>query len=578
MSWPAGCRIVSGVALVALVAACGGSSPSPSREAAPLDAPEIKTALNAIQGSQIKQHMSVLADDRLEGRGLGSAGYDGALAHVETTLKSYGLQPAGEQGGFRQRVPLRNSIVTEGASSMTVRSGAKTKTLTYAKDYLLGADLLRSEVSIADAPVAFVGYGVSAPALGYDDYAAGVDVKGKVVAYLSGAPAMLPSNERAYYSSGTVKEAEAAKRGAIGTISFTSPEDPRFRWDVSVATSKQGGFAWIDAQGNPNRGDASLRGSASLNHSGVEALFAGAPQAPAAVFAAAAKSTPQAFDLATRVSLVTHSTHRDVESANLVARLEGSDPVLKDEHVVYIAHVDHFGRGVAMNGDDIYNGAHDNASGVAVVLEVAHAYSTLKTRPRRSVLFLFVTAEERGLLGSDYFARNPTVPRGGIVADLALDMPFLYHPLLDIVPYGAQHSTLVAPVTRAAQHLGIAIAADPIPEQVLFIRSDHFSFVRQGVPSLFIKSGFQTGDPARDGGKINAAYRRDVYHKPNDDMSQAFDFEAGAQHARLNFLTGWLVAQESARPAWNAGDFFGGLFGRAPKDTTPIRQTRARLE
>jgi Zn-dependent M28 family amino/carboxypeptidase len=557
------------VALAAIVTGCAGSSPTASPAADSLDGPELVSALDSIKGSQIKQHMSVLADDRFEGRGLGSAGYDGALAYVETTLKSYGLQPAGQQGGFHQRVPLRNSIVTEGTSSMAVRLGAKTKTLTYGKDYLLGADLLRSEVSIADARVVFVGYGVSAPTLGYDDYAAGADVKGKVVAYLSGAPAMLPSNERAYYSSGAVKEADAAKRGAIGTISFTSPDDPRFRWDVSVATSKQGGFAWMDAQGNPNRGDASLRGSASLNHSGVEALFAGAPQAPAAVFAAAAKSMPQAFDLATRVSLVTHSTHRDVESANLVARLEGSDPVLKDEHVVYIAHVDHFGRGVAMNGDDIYNGAHDNASGVAVVLEVAHAYSTLKTRPRRSVLFLFVTAEERGLLGSDYFARNPTVPRSGIVADLALDMPFLYHPLLDIVPYGAQHSTLVAPVTRAAQHLGIAIAADPIPEQVLFIRSDHFSFVRQGVPSLFIKSGFQTGDPARDGAKINAAYRRDVYHKPNDDMSQAFDFDAGAQHARLNFLTGWLVAEDSARPAWNAGDFFGGLFGRLPRDTKP---------
>jgi len=554
------------VALAVIVSACAGSSPTPPPAADSLDGPELVSALESIHGSQIKQHMSVLADDRLEGRGLGSAGYDEALAYVETTLKSYGLQPAGEQGGFHQRVPLRNSIVTEGTSSLTVRSGAKTRTLTYGKDYLLGADLLRPEVSIADAPVVFVGYGVSAPTLGYDDYAAGVDVKGKVVAYLSGAPAMLPSNERAYYSSGAVKEADAAKRGAIGTISFTSPEDPRFRWDVSVATGKQGSFAWVDAQGNPNRGDASLRGSASLNHSGVEALFAGAPQPPAAVFAAAARNTPQAFDLATRVSLVTHSTHRGVESANLVARLEGSDPVLKDEHVVYIAHVDHFGRGVAMNGDEIYNGAHDNASGVAIVLEVAHAYSTLKTRPRRSALFLFVTAEERGLLGSDYFARNPTVPRSGIVADLALDMPFLYHPLRDIVPYGAQHSTLAAPVTRAAKHLGIAIGADPIPEQVLFIRSDHFSFVRQGVPSLFIKSGFQTGDPALDGAKINAAYRRDVYHKPNDDMSQAFDFDAGAQHARLNFLTGWLVAETPARPEWNAGDFFGGLFGRPPKD------------
>jgi Zn-dependent M28 family amino/carboxypeptidase len=174
-----------------------------------------------------------------------------------------------------------------------------------------------------------------------------------------------------------------------------------------------------------------------------------------------------------------------------------------------------------------------------------------------------VTAEERGLLGSDYFARHPTVPREGIVCDLTLDMPFLYHPLLDIVPYGAQHSTLSTPVTRAAEHLGIAIATDPIPEQVLFIRSDHFSFVRQGIPSLFIKSGFKTGDPARDGAAINAAYRRDVYHKPNDDMSQPFDFDAGATHARINFLIGWQVAQETTRPTWNPGDFFGGLFGPA---------------
>jgi Zn-dependent M28 family amino/carboxypeptidase len=572
--WQSGRQFGLGIALVALASACESSRSSPTPDVGSPDAPEVKAALGEIRGAQIEQHMRVLADDKLEGRGPGTAGYEGALSYVETTVKSYGLAPAGEAGGFRQRVPLRNSVVVEDGSAMTVRSATGKKTLAYSKDYLLGADLLRTEVGIDDAPIAFVGYGVSAAALGYDDYGTGLDVKGKVVAYLSGAPAMLPSNERAYYSSGAVKEAEAARRGAIGTISFTSPDDPRFRWDVSVATGKQGSFAWVDAQGNPSRGDPALRGSASLNHSGVAALFAGAPKTPPDVFAAAAKSTPQAFDLATRVSLATRSTHKDIESANLVARLEGSDPALAGEHVVYIAHVDHFGRGVAMNGDDIYNGAHDNASGVAIVLEVAHAYSTLPTPPRRSALFLFVTAEERGLLGSDYFARNPTVPREGIVADLTLDMPFLYHPLLDIVPYGAQHSTLSGPVERAAGHLGIAIGTDPIPEQVLFIRSDHFSFVRQGVPSLFIKSGFKTGDPKLDGAAINAGYRRDVYHKPNDDMSQAFDFEAGAQHARLNFLTGWLVAQETARPAWNKGDFFGELFGKA----SPAAQTMARAK
>jgi Zn-dependent M28 family amino/carboxypeptidase len=566
-----GYRMAGAVAMAAVVGACTSAPPAASQAPASLDGPEITAALDGIRASEIKQHMTVLADDALEGRGLGSPGYEGALRHVETAVKSYGLTPAGEGGGFRQRVPLRNSVVVEAGSSMTVRTPAGKKTLVYAKDYMLGADPLRAEVAIDDAPVAFVGYGVSAPGLGYDDYGAGADVKGKVVAYLSGAPAMLPSNERAYYSSGAVKEAEAVKRGAIGTISFTSPDDPRFRWDVSVATGKQGSYAWVDGQGKPNRGDAALRGSASLNHSGVEALFAGASRPAADVFAAAAKSTPQAFDLATRVSIATRSTHTDVESANLVARLEGSDPDLKDEHVVYIAHVDHFGRGVAMNGDEIYNGAHDNASGVAIVLEVARAYAALPARPRRSILFLFVTAEERGLLGSDYFARHPTVPREGIVADLTLDMPFLFHPLLDIVPYGALHSTLITPVTRAAERLKLEIGTDPIPEQVLFIRSDHYSFVRQGVPSLFIKSGFKTGDQ-RDGSAINAGYRRDVYHKPNDDMSQAFDFEAGASHARVNFLTGWLVAQETARPAWNPGDFFGTLFGNAADaDTGPAR-------
>lgn len=555
-------RTISALSLVASLAACA-QSPAPAADPASLDSPQIAAALKGVRADEIKRHMSVLADDKLEGRGLGTEGYDGALRHVEQALTAAKLAPAGEGGGFRQRVPLRNSAVVKDQSAMTVQAGSKKTALVYNTDYMLGADPLREDVSLDNAPIAFVGYGVSAPGLGYDDYDSGIDVKGKVVAYLSGAPAKLPSNERAYYSSGAAKEAEAIKRGAIGTISFTSPDDPRFRWDVSVATGSQGSYAWVDAQGKPNRGDAQMLGSASLNHSGVQAIFAGASKKPADVFAAAAQSTPQAFDLATRVSIKTRSTHKDVDSANVVAKIEGSDPVLKGEHVVYVAHVDHFGRGVAMNGDDIYNGAHDNASGVAILLEIARAYASLPERPRRSVLFLFVTAEERGLLGSDYFVQHPTVPPGSIVADLTEDMPFLFHPLLDIVPYGAQHSSLKDPVSRAAQHLSIGLAEDPIPEQVLFIRSDHFSFVRQGIPSLFIKSGFKTGD-SRDGGAINAAYRRDVYHKPNDDMSQPFDFEAGAQHVRLNFLTGWLVAQTAARPAWNSGDFFGQLFGSKP--------------
>ena len=247
-----------------------------------------------------------------------------------------------------------------------------------------------------------------------------------------------------------------------------------------------------------------------------------------------------------------------------MAYLEGSDPQLKNEYVVYVAHIDHFGIGVPVDGDEIYNGAHDNASGVSIMLEVARAYANLPQKPKRSVLFLAVTAEEWGLLGSDYFAHHPTVPRNQLVANFSMDMPFLFHPLLDIVPYGAEHSSLSESVGIAANHLGIKIGPDPIPQQVLFIRSDHFSFVRQGIPALFIKSGFETGDPNQDGSKINAEWRRKMYHTPHDEPDQAFDFTAGAGHARVNFLTGYLVANASDRPSWNENDFFGGKFSTNP--------------
>jgi hypothetical protein len=431
--------------------------------------------------------------------------------------------------------------------------------MTYDVDYYLGADPLRESVEISEAPVVFVGFGVRAPGLGYDGYT-DIDVEGKVVMFLSGGPAAFPSNERAYYSSGATKSAEAISRGAIGTMAFWAPDDPRLRWEVNANRSKRGAFAWLDDDGTPNRGDEQLLGSASLNHSAVDALFAGAPTAVADAIASVVSGTPTSFDLATRVTIRTQTQHEDVDSWNVIAKLEGSDPALADEHVTYVGHVDHFGVGVEVDGDDIYNGAHDNASGVSIVLEIAKAYATLPVAPRRSVLFLIVTAEEWGLLGSDYFVQNPTVPQESLVANFSLDMPFLFHPLKDIVPYGDAHSSMGRSVAQAADHMGIGIGPDPIPEQVLFIRSDHFSFIRQGIPALFIKSGFETGDE-RDGGAMNTAFRQERYHTPFDEADQGFDFGAGADHARINFLTGYIIAQEDMRPTWNEGDFFGGLFG-----------------
>lgn len=512
----------------------------------------------AVSPEAIQHHMSVLADDSMMGRAPGTEGFEKSASYAQGVLQGLGLQPAGEDGGWRQAVPLRHSTVVESASHMSVQTPDGVRQLSYDKDFYLGADALRPTVELNDAPVIFVGYGVSAPDLGYDDYA-DADVTGKVVLFLSGAPSSFPSDERAYYSSGATKTGEALSRGAVGTMTFWAPGDPRFRWDVNAARAKRGSFAWLDADGTPSRGDEALMGSASLNQGAVDALFGGSPTPLDQAVAQAAANTPQAFDLASRVSMRTVSEHADVNSFNVVAKLEGSDPELRDEYVVYVGHVDHFGVGVPVNGDSIYNGAHDNASGVSIVLETARAFTSLPTPPRRSVLFLIATAEEWGLLGSDYFVEHPTVPRESLVADFSLDMPFLFHPLLDIVPYGADHTSMGDAVATAAEHMGLGIGPDPIPEQVLFIRSDHFSFIRHGIPALFIKSGFETGDE-RDGGVINTTYRQERYHTPFDDMTQDFDFESGADHARINFLTGYVIAQQDQRPTWNQGDFFAGKF------------------
>lgn len=548
-------------ALAALVGCGGGADDaSDAYDSAPadLESPVVAAALETITADAIEHHIRVLADDSLEGRAPGTPGYEGASRYVEAFFTEMGLEPAGDDG-FRQAVPLQRSTTNERLSGLSFRHEGTTQNFSYAEDFTLSPHPLNTEETIT-APVVFIGYGVHAPEHGYDDYG-DVDVSGKIVAHLTGAPPSMPSTQRAYYSSGAVKSAVAAERGAVGVISFTYPDDPRFRWAVGVARSRRGSFAWLDADGTPRgRGGASpIRGSANLNHGAVQALFEGAAETPETVFENALASTPQAFDLAVEATIHTVSAHERVDSHNLVARLEGSDPSVADEHIVYVAHVDHFGVGDADDGDAIYNGAHDNASGTSIVMEISRAFASLPEAPRRSVLFLVVTAEEWGLLGSDYFVRHPTVS-GSLVANMSLDMPFLYHPLLDIVPYGAEHSSLGRSVETAASHLGMAIGEDPIPEQVLFIRSDHYSFVQQGVPALFIKSGFETGDD-RDGAAINNAFRRERYHTPHDEIDQGFDFGAGRSHAQVNFLTGYIVANDDAAPSWNAGDFFGGLFG-----------------
>jgi hypothetical protein len=524
-----------------------------------LNAAAVRQTMSMVQPSAIEAHMRFLADDLLEGRQPGTRGFELAARYVEAQYRAIGLQPAGENNTFVQAVPLRKGQIVENQSSLTLERNGKSQTLVYGRDYYLNPDLLRTQHQVS-APLVFVGYGVSAPELRYDDYAK-IDVKGKIVVCLNGAPASFPSNPRAYFSSAATKYADAVERGAVGMITFNPPGYQRSSWEAAVRRAKSGVFRWLDKDGTPSNAFTQLEGIASLSESGVEALFAGAPQSLERVLANAQANKPQAFNLPSTVRIQTATRHQPIQSSNVIGVLPGSDPALKNEYVTYVAHMDHFGIGVPVNGDSIYNGAHDNASGVAIMLEVARAFKRLPQAPKRSILFIGVTAEEWGLLGSDYFASNPTVPAGSLVANMALDMPFLYHPLLDIVPYGADHSTLAAPVKQAAAHLGLKIGPDPMPEQVLFIRSDHFSFIRKGIPALFIKSGFETGNPKLDGREINMGYRQNIYHTPQDDMSQNFDFNAGVKHAHTHFLIGYIVGNQSQRPQWNPGDFFGNKFG-----------------
>ncbi len=533
---------------------------SNAQQLSPADQAAADAAMKVIRPEAIAAHMRFLADDLLEGRQTGARGHEIAARYVATELESMGLGPAGVNGTWFQPVPLRKvDFVPEQSSFEIVRDG-KSRTLAFAEDYITGGNALDTDTTV-DAGVAFVGFGVTAPELQYDDYA-GLDVHGKVVVVLRGAPPRFPSTERAYLSDAVVKSQNAAAHGAVGIITIQAPEFfERYKWSWIVPQVRAGSMRWLDAKGVPADAVPEIRASELMNESGAEALFAGAPKTLPEIFAASKESKSTSFALPVSVKIHTVSKYTPAESRNVVAKLAGSDPALAGEYVVFTAHVDHLGICRAAEEDTVCHGAWDNASGTSAVLEVARAFSSLPRAPRRSILFLFVTGEEKGLLGSNYFAHYPTVPIESIVANVNIDgVPGLLWPNKDIVPLGAEHSSLSKDVEVAAQKMGYTISPDPMPEEVVFIRSDQYSFVKQGVPAVFINPGLQSSDPKVDGVAVFKKWLSSIYHTPRDNMSQTFYFDSAAKATGLCFLVGYEVAQQAARPTWNAGDFFGTKF------------------
>jgi Zn-dependent M28 family amino/carboxypeptidase len=485
--------------------------------------------------------ISALAGDDKEGRLTGSPGYMRAADYVISRFKAEGLRAAGVNG-FLQPVKFEQQTVDQTASKadLVAADGAVTP-LNVGKDSRIGAGgaPLPNEV---DAPLVFVGYGLHLPEQGYDDFA-GIDLKGKIAVVLSGGPADISGPIKS--SARFTRDATLGKLGAVGIITLTTPHQVEIPWTRQILLSSQPGMYLADA---------ALREApdgffgAGIDPEKSESLFAGSGHTFAELCALSDASRPlPRFALPLRLKARIAFTRNAVSSPNLVAKLTGSDPKLAGQYLVVSAHLDHLGIGAPINGDKIYNGAMDDASGVATVLDIAHRLKQ-GPRPWRSVLFVVVTAEEKGLLGSYYFAKNPTVPKGSIVADLNFDMPLPLWPLKSVFAPGENESTLGADARAIAAVQGLTMAQDALPDRNVFIRTDQYSFVREGIPALAFKFGFAKDTPQFD---IEHQWRANRYHAPSDDLNQPGVLKEEAVKLD-NFVAALAlkVANADSRPEW----------------------------
>lgn len=514
--------------------------------------PTAQAADDAIRAADIAADVTFLADDLLAGRDPGTPGFDIAARYVATRFAALGLKPAGPDGSWFQPVTFREARLGNG-SGITLTYGGTTQTLP-ADKALLRAGLTDKALMI-EAPLVFVGFGIDRPDLGFDDYK-GLDVKGKVVVVLTGFPKGVNSETGAFL--GSEKAVMAMKRGAVAILQIQTLQDRvRARWERLVETVARPTRSWVGSDGQAFSRAPGIKASATLHGDVAAPLFAASAHPLDAVLAEADKvgGRPKGFVLKATTRIVTINQWTDIKTENVVALLPGSDPALAGDAVVLSAHLDHLGSH-GKGADPIYNGAMDNAAGVATMLASARALAT--AHPRRSVLFAALTGEESGLLGSDYLARHPLAAAPKMVADVNFDMPILLYRFSDVVAFGAEHSTIGPIAAAATKRDNIALAPDPIPEEGIFTRSDHYRFVQQGIPAVFMVPGF-----AGEGEKQFRAFLKDHYHQPSDDTSLPFDWESGALFARVNTHIVEALANSDTAPQWFAGDLFGGEF--APK-------------
>ncbi|CUT00166.1 M28 family metallopeptidase [Candidatus Kryptobacter tengchongensis] len=518
---------------------------------------DARKAMDYITEDYIRANVQFLSHDLLEGRGTGSKGELLAATYIATQFKLMGLEPGGDDGSYFQKVPL-SGITTFPDEEMIVKGKGKTIRFKYYDEFIAVSGVKKDFVSIKDAEIVFVGYGIVAPEQNWDDYK-GVDVSGKILLMLNDDPPATPDEPnlfggkaRTYYGRWTYKYEIAAKKGALGAIIIHTTPSAGYGWNV-VQSSWSGEEFELANDTEPK---VLLKGWLTEDATRRMLALVGKNLDELVKIAQTRQFKP--VDLGLKLSLNMRVKFREITSQNVIGILRGGDEKLKDEFVVITSHHDHLGIGKPVNGDSIYNGALDNASGVSAMLAIAKAFSELKVKPRRSVMFIALTAEEAGLLGSRYFAQNPTVPPVKIVANLNVDGINIWGRTRDVILIGMEKSTLGEIINEIAnKYQGRYAKPDQFPELGLFYRSDQFNFAKVGIPAVFFDNGVEYVDKPEDyGKKVVEEYIAKNYHQPSDEYNDSWVLDGAVEDAKLVFMTVYYLANSDAKPEWKPDSEF----------------------
>ena len=536
------------------VLAASQAAPKGVPLAVPRPSPAAFQALETINPERIRAHVRFLSHDLLEGRGTGQRGGDIAAEYIATQFALYGLKPAGDNGTYLQKVPMVGITPSQETTFSLIPASGSRMTLKVLDDYV-SYDQTQQPQSDVDAPIVYVGYGIHAPEYNWDDYKDTV-VRGKVLLMLVNEPAsddpkFFKGKALTYYGRWTYKYEEAARRGAVGVLLIHQNEMASYPWEV-VRNSNSGEKAYLKLEGTPK-----LKAAAWIQLGVARKLVNGAGLNLEKLMSDAQSREFKPVALPAKLQAHIFSKIRPFESNNVIAELPGSDPKVRNEAVLYTAHYDHLGIRPDMPGDNIYNGANDNATGCGVLLELARAFGQAAQKPHRSILFASVTGEEQGLLGSEYLGKHPPFPAGRITLDLNYDdLPPLGSPE-EVEVSGAERTSFYRIVEATAKDFRLTIRPDAHPEAGHFYRSDHFSLARVGIPSFSINEGLKyKGHDEAWGLQQDQEYNEKHYHQPSDEYRPDMDFTGDATMARFGFILGWQAASLPKVVSWEKGDEF----------------------